>query len=236
MNEPEIYDLRQRNPPAFNLPVVILVLAGSLTLIHVYRTYLINPDTDFWLINVFAFVPIFYSVDPGRLVQPLSVYWSPITHGLLHGDWTHLFVNLIWLVAFGSAVARRFATPRFIAFLIIATASGALAHVIFHPDGNSPLIGASGAISACMGAAIRFAFGPAGVGGRGMNQPALSLVQSLSNRTIVVFLFIWFLLNWLFGTGILPLGIDAQIAWEAHMGGFLFGWLGFSLFDRKTAA
>ena len=49
----------------------------------------------------------------------------------------------------------------------------------------------------------------------------------------MTFVIFWFGLNFLFGSGILPLGVEGQIAWEAHMGGFLFGWLGFAAFDQK---
>ena len=64
-----------------------------------------------------------------------------------------------------------------------------------------------------------------------ITRPAVSLLQSLRNRGIMAFVIIWFLFNFLAGSGILPLGVEGQIAWEAHMGGFLLGWLGFALFD-----
>ena len=188
-------------------------------------------EWNYWVLNVFAFVPIFYHVDPAQLIQPLSVYWSPVTHGLLHGDWAHLVVNLVWLAAFGSAVARRLGSTRFIVFMILATASGAAAHYLFHQMGEAPVIGASGAVSACMGAAVRFAFSPGRSIEEAMQRPALSLVQSLANRNIMTFVAVWFGINFLVGSGIIPLFGDSQIAWEAHMGGFLFGWLTFSRFD-----
>ena len=224
----------QKNPPAFNLPGVVIVLAVAMVLIHFVRSQLLSLQTDYWVLNVFAFVPLFYAVDMSQLIEPGSRFWSPVTHGLLHGDWTHLIVNLVWLAAFGSAVARRFQNARFILFMILATAAGALAHYLFHPAGNVPVIGASGAVSACMGAAVRFAFMPGQSIAAATSAPALSLVQSLKNRNIMTFVGVWFALNWLFGSGVIPLEIDAQMAWEAHMGGFLFGWLGFGLFDRRS--
>ncbi|MEE9375526.1 MAG: rhomboid family intramembrane serine protease [Rhizobiaceae bacterium] len=224
----------QENPPAFNLPGVVLAIGALLVIVHVGRTYLLSPPDDNWVLYLFSFIPLSYHVPAFELIQPMSRFWSPFTYGLLHGDWTHLLVNLVWLSAFGSAVARRFETTHFIIFMVLATGAGAAAHYLFNPMGNAPVIGASGAVSACMGAAVRFAFTP----GRPMKEaataPALTLIQSLKNRNIMAFVGIWFALNWLFGAGIVPMGIDAQIAWEAHMGGFVFGWLGFSLFDRRS--
>lgn len=227
--------MEDHNPPAFNLPGAVLLLGLIMVAIHIVRSQLIGPETDFWVINVFAFVPLFYHVDPSRLMEPLSIYWSPVTHGFLHGDGTHLLVNMVWLAAFGSAVARRFGNFRFFLFMIFATAAGAAAHYLFHAMGNAPVIGASGAVSACMGAAVRFAFAPGQPMQLALIRPALPLVQSLKNRSIMTFVIIWFGFNFLFGSGILPLGVDAQIAWEAHMGGFLFGWLLFALFDPVRA-
>ncbi|MGI9366697.1 MAG: rhomboid family intramembrane serine protease [Rhizobiaceae bacterium] len=221
----------RKHPPAFNLPASIMALAAAMIVVHLIRSQILDVEQDYWLLNVFAFVPVFYHALPQQLVEPLAIYWSPISHGFLHGDWAHLIVNLVWLAAFGSAVARRLGGWRFWLFMGLATAAGAGAHYIFHSMSNTPVIGASGAVSACMGAAVRFAFVPGRSIEMALRTPALSLVQSLQNRTIMTFVIVWFAFNFLVGAGIIPLGIDGQIAWEAHMGGFLFGWLCFGFFD-----
>jgi membrane associated rhomboid family serine protease len=63
------------------------------------------------------------------------------------------------------------------------------------------------------------------------------VVESLSNRTVLVYVGLWFGINALaaFGFGSDPTG-TTQIAWEAHIGGFLFGFLGFAFFDRRSWA
>ena len=200
------------NPPAFNLPGIVVALAAAMIAVHLIRTYLLSPDTDYWVLNVFAFVPVFYNVEAERLIAPFAIYWSPVTHGLLHGDFTHLLVNLVWLAAFGSAVARRLGTTRFVIFMILATAAGAAAHFVFHQMSNAPVIGASGAVSACMGAAVRFAFSPGQPVQIAITRPAVSLLQSLQNRSIMTFVVIWFAFNYLVGSGLLPLGMEGQIA------------------------
>ncbi len=217
------------NPPAFNVPAIILGLGAALVAIHV----VLSNMSDDWYSHVilrFAFIPLAYDFPADQLPEPLARYWSPFTYALLHGDWMHLGVNGIWLLAFGSAVARRFGNIRFSIFMIAGALAGAAAHYVFHPMGDIPVIGASAAISACMGAVIRFALRPGGVSPETVMMPALSLVDSLKNRSIMIFVVIWFAINWVAGTGVLTPG-EAGIAWEAHMGGFLVGWLGFAAFD-----
>ncbi len=226
-----------KKQPAINLPPVITALVAIFIIVHAARVYLLSPEQDFQVILQFAFIPAFFTFPLDQVPYPASRYWSYISYAFLHGDWTHVFVNLLWMVAFGSAVAKRFGSMRFLAFTLFAAIAGALAHFALHPKDVAPVIGASACVSAYMGAAIRFIMGPGALGagraGAGSYQPpALSLVQALTNRNVILFVGVWFGLNFLFGTGIVPLaGEDVKIAWEAHVGGFLFGLIGFSLFD-----
>ena len=86
--------------------------------------------------------------------------WTFVTYAFLHGDWVHLGINAIWLLAFGSAVAWRFGPLRFLAFSAICAAAGAALHLAFHWGEMLPVIGASAALSGHMAAAIRFMFQP----------------------------------------------------------------------------
>lgn len=166
-------------------------------------------------------------------------WWSLGTHALLHGSALHLGMNCIWLAVFGSPVARRFGARGFMALLAIGAVAGAGAHLASRPLDYAPMIGASGAVAALTGAAARFVFS------RGFRadaladdvavrtMPALSLVGLAQNRQALAFVLIWFVTNWLFGSGIAPIaGVDQDVAWQAHVGGFLAGLLLFGLFDR----
>jgi membrane associated rhomboid family serine protease len=101
----------------------------------------------------------------------------------------------------------------------------------------SPLIGASAGVSALMAAAARFVFMPAY--GRFWNRsdlvgpaPVQSIAELLRNRRAALFLAIWFATNLLFGLLATPLGVvEASIAWEAHLGGFIAGFLLFPWLD-----
>ena len=90
-----------------------------------------------------------------------------------------------------------------------------------------------------MAAAIRFIFqrgGPLGIIGSADEAsyriPAPPLLTSLRDRRVLVFLAFWFGINILFGTGAVQLpGSEGTVAWEAHVGGFVAGLIGFALFD-----
>ncbi len=229
-----------RRQPMLNLPSVITGLIVLMVAVHAARTWLLAPNDDYVMIWRFAFIPAFFTAPLEQVPFPASRFWSPVTYALLHGDWTHLFVNLLWMVAFGSAVAKRFGSARFLVFTIFAALAGAAAHFFMHPRDIAPVIGASACVAAYMGAAARFVLGPSGLGAgpiSGARQPAaMSLAQALTNRNVLIFVGVWMGLNFLFGTGIMPIaGEGAQIAWEAHVGGFLFGLLAFSFFDPVSS-
>jgi membrane associated rhomboid family serine protease len=136
---------------------------------------------------------------------------------------------VVVLSALGTPVARRFGALRFTSLFVLGALAGALMHLAVHPAGVAPLIGASASVSACMGAAARFVFDP--LARRGAAAPRLR--ESLRNRTVISFTLGWFIANAMSGFGANPSVLaNASIAWEAHIGGFLLGFLAFALFDR----
>lgn len=219
--------------PVFNLPVVIVWFGAFLIAVHSIRVLLLKPDQVVWMFEAFAFIPARYSEIAAQLPIPMAAWWSPVTYSFLHGGWAHLFMNLLWMAAFGTPLARRIGTARFLALSVIASLGGAGLHLAFHPGDLVPVIGASAIVSGHMGAASRFAFQG---GRRGMitaDGPALTLVQSFTNRVFLTFMGVWMALNLLFGSGAVQIGgADQPIAWQAHIGGFLAGMLFFSFFDR----
>lgn len=233
--------MSRTNPPAFNVPPAVLALLAAIVLLHLVRS-LLPQELDFELIVTFAFIPARFGGPnddlglPGGLAADI---WTWFTYAALHADGFHLFINSIWFLAFGSPVARRFGTAPFLVFSAVAAAAGACAHLLSNWGGLAPMIGASAVVSAYMGAAIRFVFdhriglgGLAGGDQRVLQAPALPLLQALRNRTVLAFLIVWFGVNFLFGVGTEDVpGVNGIVAWQAHIGGFLLGLLGFRLFD-----
>lgn len=227
----------RRSEPVFNLPRVVVIALGLLWAIHLIRVGLLGRIQDLGLLLETAFIPLRYAVP--LTDQSPAWLWSPVTYSLLHGSFAHIIVNSLWLVAFGSIVARRIGTTRFVLFWVASAVAAVALHLALHWGDDVPVIGASGVVSGLMGAAARFAFPQSGRFRREKAHflPRLSVVESLSNRTVLVYVGLWFGINALaaFGFGSDPSG-TTQIAWEAHIGGFLFGFLGFAFFDRRSWA
>ncbi len=234
----------RREPPAFNVPGPVLLLLLAMVGVHVVLSLGDWPLREQVLIW-FALFPSRYNPEMSQIAHLLpggfaAELWTPITYTFLHGGWEHLFVNSIWLLAFGSPLARRFGAVRFLVFYFLCGAAGAMLHVFLYPGSDIPVVGASAAISGLMGGAARFVFlsgGPLGAlgGGGAMTGPRrrAGIFASLRDRRVLIFAGVWIGLNFVFGaTGLSgALGATSQVAWEAHLGGFLMGLFAFGLFD-----
>lgn len=225
--------------PVFNIPGVVAALVLIMAGIEFLRAYLLDPDTDLELLAWFAFVPIRYDGGapyalPGGLGAQV---WTFVTYAFLHANWVHVGVNAVWMLAFASPVARRFGTARFLLFFVATAIAGAAAHLLAYPEGIAPMIGASAVVSGAMAASVRFAFAPGGALGPRRSQyadhqPAMPLMAVLRDRRVLVFIGAFVVLNFLFGAGMAMPGTEgAEVAWQAHLGGFAAGLLLFPLFD-----
>ena len=222
----------------FNLPAAIVWCVGVLAVLHLARL-LLSEETDIVLVYALGFVPARYG-EFGDLMPggAAARYWTPLTYALLHADGLHLAINIFWMAAFGSAVARRLGAMRFLVLSIVATIAGAMAHLLAYSGDQGVMIGASGAVSGMTAAAARFAFMPGGPLGSGRGQsdafhmPAPPLPAVFTNRNTLIFIGVWFVINLVFGIqGAMLPGVDGAIAWQAHIGGFVAGFLLFGFID-----
>jgi membrane associated rhomboid family serine protease len=234
--------VRQTSEPIFNIPPVVAGTIAVLTLIHAVRVWLLPPEMEREFILLFAFIPVRYDpVLAAAVGLPGSAgaeIWSFVTYALIHADIWHLGLNVVWLLPFGSALARRFGPGRFLGFMAVTAAAGAAAHLAAHFGEVYPMVGASAAISGAMAAAMRFAFQRGGPLTAWHTQdeasyriPAVSLLGSLRDPRFLAFVAVWFGINAIFGLGGLQLDNGQSVAWEAHIGGFVAGVVLFSLFD-----
>ncbi len=230
--------------PIFNVPLVVVATVGVLVLVHAFRVLVLTDEQDVNFLLTFAFIPARYGSDagaagafPGGFAADL---WTFFTYAFIHADLMHLGLNLAWLVPFGTALARRFGPWRYILFMLVMAAIGALAHLVTHLGALEPMIGASAAISGAMAAALRFVFQPDGPVAHWRERsdaayrlPAASLAATLRDPRFLLFLGVWLGLNALFGFGTISFGTEAgqEIAWQAHVGGFFAGLFLFDAFD-----
>jgi len=233
--------------PIFNIPPVIVLILAACVAVQAFLYFFPDDATPFLL--RFAFIPARY--DSTLLPQDVfpggfgAEVWTFVTYAFIHADLSHLGLNALWLVAFGTPVARRFGTVRFLVFFAVTAAVGAAAHLAVYPGEFTPVVGASAAISGAMAAALRFVFhagGPLGLlrpsnDPKSYFVPAPPLLESLRDSRVFMFLAIWFGVNLLFGITGLGLSDGGQaVAWVAHIGGFVAGLLLFPLFDPVPTA
>jgi membrane associated rhomboid family serine protease len=226
--------------PVFNVPPGIVWLLGLLIAIHAVRA-LLSVDADNWLLGATAFIPARFS-DPEAIALPggsVASVTSWITHMLIHGSVLHLMFNAAWLLAFGGAVAQRIGSFRAIVFAAFCGSVGALTFLVVNWGELAPMVGASGAVMGLMGASMRFLF-PALDRGRGSLRdihhylrtvPLLTLREALSDRRVQLTTGFLILLNLASMVGLGPGAAEGAIAWEAHLGGYVAGFLAYGLFD-----
>lgn len=171
----------------------------------------------------FAFYSIRYTVLDLWKTDLLATFSAPLTYMFIHGGFLHLFMNMAMLLAFGTPIARRMSNISFLILYTLCGISGLLLWVYLYPVSTSPLVGASGAISGMVGAISRLAI---------VNSPARD-IPFRNRETALGFAAIWLVLNCVFGIfGGALFGLDGEIAWEVHLGGFIAGFLLMPLFAR----
>jgi membrane associated rhomboid family serine protease len=227
--------------PILNVPRSVAGVSVLLVAVQLIRN-LLPDDVDLTFLLALAFIPARYSGAAPELPGGyLTAVTSFVTYMIVHAGWLHLIVNLLWMLAFGSAVARRMGDLKFLLFSTLCGIAGAFTHLAFHYGDMAPVVGASAAISGQMAGALRFIFKVQRLPGQHapdfIAAPLMSLGETLADKRIIAFLVFWVALNAYFGISAVKIaGETGGIAWEAHIGGFLCGLLIFGLFDEGRPA
>ncbi len=242
MNEPDAVEVEPvAKEPFFRAPKVVLILIAILVSVHV-AILLGGEDWRIWSLYAFAFIPARISGDVAFPAIWGSQVWSFLTYGLLHADMMHLFFNSLWLLVFGSVVARRLGAIRFLVLAGASTIMGAVATLLTSWGQVAIVIGASGAVSGLMAAAIPLMYG-AGLRLGDTYRMDIATVRPLrpleilTNRRALIFTLVWIAVTLFSGasgwTGASFME-EGRIAWEAHLGGFFAGLLAFYWLDRRN--
>ena len=143
---------------------------------------------------------------PGFFADKI-VYLGVLTSMFLHGSLIHLGGNMWFLWLFGNNIEDRLGHVRFAVFYLAGGVAATLAHVVVQTSSTVPVVGASGAIAAIMGAYVVWY----------PNAPIRTIVFfTLRDITAKWFLGFWFVTQFFTGA-------NSGVAWVAHVGGFVFG-------------
>lgn len=150
-----------------------------------------------------------------------GVWWTPLTHQFLHGGLFHILMNSSALAALGPALSFRFGVDLkgaalFWLFFVLSGVAGGLTFLALQWGGAMPMLGASGAICGLWGALAR-------LDREGAIVPIWSSGVGVQVRSFVIMNLILAVLG--FGLGMLSGQGGVLVAWEAHLGGFVFGLL-----------
>jgi membrane associated rhomboid family serine protease len=180
------------------------------------------------IVNVLVFL-YELTLPPVLLEQFVAAYalipawfWWPslFTSQFLHGGWMHIVWNMVYLWIFGDNVEDRLGHGRYLLFYLGSGAVAALVQTLLNPFSGIPMLGASGAIAAVMGA--YFVLYPQS---RVLTAIFLVIFFDLVEIPALFFLGIWFLLQLVNGLGSLGISNAAGggTAFWAHIGGFVVG-------------
>lgn len=224
-----------RPEPVFKLPGVIVLLLAVMFAVQAIIAWG-DERAALWIFQTFGFTPSAYAHGAPVTIEGWArLIWPFLTHGFVHGNWLHLALNAAWLMAVGTPLARRLGTAPFLAFYFLCGAASVGLHWALYAGSPATVVGASGAVSGCMAGALRVIFG--GSARYFLNKhPGIGTLAPIWDRRLVLVTVIFVAVNLITGLGIIPIpGTDgAQIAWAAHLGGYLAGLILIPPFDRAA--
>lgn len=201
-------------PPAivwlFTLAFVAFELAFTLAETGVLPASLnpAGPDLRWDAFVELAFFDVYFEAALGGEPYAPTLWSSFFTHALLHGGTLHLVMNAAIFLALGGVVANLIGPARFSVLVLVCAAAGALAFGLIS-DTRGALVGASGVIFGFFGALKRWEWRYIRASGASSRR-FWGTIAALVVMNLALFLF--------FTEG-------GAIAWEAHLGGFVAGWL-----------
>jgi len=180
-----------------------------------------------------------YGFIPARMVRdlhhgaPLREVFLPVLSSMfLHGGLLHIVGNMLYLYIFGDNVEDRVGHGRYLVLYLLSGLAAAFAQFAGNPSSRVPMVGASGAIAGVTGAYLRF-FPTARVT---TIVPVFFVITTVQIPAFLV-LIPWFLFQVQGGLAALGgHGPPGGVAFWAHVGGFILGFLFAPLFRRRSAA
>jgi membrane associated rhomboid family serine protease len=217
-----VIPLRDANPTR-RTPVVTLALIALCAIVFAWELGVLAQGGDQALtkfIDDHGVVPSELAAAIGRGDLLSAPVLDVFTSMFLHAGWLHLLGNLLYLWIFGNNVEDRMGRPAFLVFYLVGGVAAVCGQMLMDPSSDVPMVGASGAISAALGAYLVL-FPRARV----QSLVFLGFFYQLIAVPAVIVLGFWFVLQVVDGIGSLgaATGIEGGVAFFAHIGGFLVG-------------
>jgi membrane associated rhomboid family serine protease len=216
-----VIPLRDANPTR-RFPILTIVLIAACVVAFAWELGVEASGGEEALGRLF----LEYGAVPARLTTALDAgdllsgaALSVVTSMFLHGGWLHLIGNMLYLWIFGNNIEDRFGRLGFLVFYLAGGVAAVVAQVAVDPTSPIPLVGASGAIAATLGAYLVL-FPRARV----LALVFLGFFYQLLEIPAVIVLGFWFVLQLIEGFG--SLGASSAlggVAFFAHIGGFVAG-------------
>lgn len=212
--------IRDENPTErFPVVTVFLIL---LNLIVFFYQGALGPRGQLELIYTWGAIPYYISNEPIDSPVQLTI----LTSMFLHGGLFHVGTNMLYLWIFGNNVEDFMGRGRFILFYLLCGYLAAYAHIYLYPESETPIVGASGAISGIMGAYILLY-----PRARVLCLLFLGFFLTMVRVPAFVVLGFWIIIQVINGSA--ALGTETGVAWFAHIGGFFAGLALIALFARR---
>lgn len=205
--------------PSHGFPFVTILLISANLAVFIY--YVLLPKT---LEMDFIYQ---YAVIPHEL--KIANIFSIFTAMFLHGGWFHILGNMLYLWIFGENVEGQMGPKRFLSFYLTCGALATIAQIYANVDSRIPAVGASGAIAGIL--AAHFKLFP-----RGKIAVLVPVFYFLRTMVIPAWLMIgfWVLLQILEVSQSSARSETGGVAYFAHLGGFIAGFLLMPVFLKKN--
>ena len=214
-----------------SVPLITILLIVVNVFVYFHQFTLPDAASDAF-IRTYGMVPLKMKLALAGHHYTLAQAFLPLVSCMfLHGGFLHILGNMWFLWIFGGAVEDRMGSISYLLFYFICGIGSGLAQAAFSWGANVPSIGASGAISGVLGAYVLFF-----PSSRILTLVPLFIFFFTAQIPAVVFIGLWFLVQFLSGVSALNAPRAASlggVAWWAHVGGFVLGFLLAKAFGRN---